>query len=99
MIIPGAEQAFPAADGEGKNALQFVMLRLVRPVHQSSHEAEAAGVIDGRAGASLHKWPRDGIHFHEAGIGESFLRGESVRGERCAQRGEAESVAGVKKTV
>jgi hypothetical protein len=33
VIIPCAQQAFPAADGEGKNALQFVVFRPVRPVH------------------------------------------------------------------
>jgi hypothetical protein len=71
----------------------------VRPVHQSSHQAEAAGVVNGCAGAALHKGARDGIHFHKARIGEPFLRGERVRSERCAQRGKAESVAGVKKTV
>jgi hypothetical protein len=76
-----------------------VVLGLVRPVHQSRHEAEAAGVIDGCAHAGLHKGARDGIHFHKARIGEPFLRGERVGGERCAQRGEAERVAGVEKTV
>ena len=35
----------------------------------------------------------------KAGIGQAFLRGERVRGERCAQSGEAERVACVKETV
>jgi len=33
VIVACAEQAFPAADGEGKNALQLVMFFFVRPVH------------------------------------------------------------------
>jgi hypothetical protein len=98
-IIPGAEQAFPTPHCQGQNALKLVVLGFVRPVHQSRHEAEAAGVIDSRAHAALHKGARDGIHFHKAGIGESFLRGEPVCGERCGQRGEAEFVARVKETV
>jgi hypothetical protein len=99
VIIPGAEEAFPTADGERKNALQLVVLGFVRPVHQSRHKAEAAGVIDGCAHAGLHKGARDGIHLDKARIGEPFLRRERVGGERCAQRGEAERVAGIEKTV
>jgi hypothetical protein len=81
VVIPDAEQAFPTADGERKNAFQFVVLGLVRPVHQSRHQAEAAGVVNSCAHAGLHKGPRNGIHLDKAGIGESFLRGERVRGE------------------
>ena len=99
MIIPGAEQAFPTSYRQGQNALQFVVLRFVRPVHQSRHKAEAAGVIDGCAHAALHKGARDGIHFHKAGIREAFLRGERVCSERSSQHGEAEGVARVKETV
>ena len=46
-IISCAEQAFPAADGEGQDAFQFVVFRFVRPVHQSRQQAEAAGVVSG----------------------------------------------------
>jgi hypothetical protein len=99
VIVPGAEQAFPAADGERQNAFQLVVLGFVRPVHQSRHQAEAAGVVSGCAHAGLHKRARDGIHLDKARIGQAFLRGERVSGEGCAQRGEAESVAGIKKTV
>ena len=99
MIVAHAQQAFPASYRQGQNALQLVVLGFVRPVHQSRHEAEAARVINGCAGAALHKGARDGIHFHKAGIGEAFLRGERVCSERCGERGEAEFVARVKETV
>src|SRR6266571_1228478 len=84
-VIPEAQQAFPPADGEWQNAFQLVVVFLVCPIHHSRHEAKAAGVVCGRAHAGLHKWARDRVHLMKAGIGESFLRGERVGGERCAQ--------------
>lgn len=77
-IIARAEQAFPAADGEGEDVLQFVVVRSMCPIHQACNQAKAAGVVGGSAQAGLHKWPRDGIHFSKAGIGESLLSGECV---------------------
>jgi hypothetical protein len=76
-----------------------VVFRPVCPVHQARQQAEAAGVVSGGAQAGLHKGTRDGIHFSKAGIGEPFLRGERVGGERYAQGSEAEGVASVKKTM
>jgi len=74
VIVPNAEQAFPAADSEGKNALQLVVLGPVRQIHQSGEQAEAAGIVGGGACPGLNKGPRDGVHFSKAGIGETFLR-------------------------
>lgn len=99
MIVAHAEQAFPTADSHGKNAFQFVVLFFVRPIHQSRHQAETAGVINSGTRAGLDKRARDWIHFHKAGIGEPFLRGERIRGERRAQSSEAELVARVKEAV
>lgn len=98
-IISCAEQAFPSADGEGQDALQFMVLCFVRQIHQACQQAKAAGVISGSAHAGLHERSRDRIHFSEAGIGQTFLRGECVRGERHAESCEAKSITSVKKTV
>ena len=81
MIVAHAEQAFPSADGEGQNALQFVVLGPVRQIHQPGEQAEAAGIIGRSACPGLNKGPRDGVHFSKAGIGQPFLRGQRV----CAQ--------------
>jgi hypothetical protein len=80
-IVTHAEQAFPAADGEGQNALQLVVLGPVRQIHQPGEQAEAAGIVGGGARTGLNKRPRDGVHFSKAGISKTFLRGERV----CAQ--------------
>jgi len=98
-VIPEAQQTFPSAHGEGQDAFQLVMFFLVRPVHHSRHEAEAAGVVGGGADAGLHKGARDGIHLMKAGISQAFLRGECVGGERCAERRQSECIARIKKTV
>ena len=99
VVIARAEQAFPSTDGEGQDAFQFVVLRPVRPVHQACQQAEAACVVSGSAHASLHKGTRDGIHLSEAGVGQAFLGGERIGGERHAQGSEAEGITGVKKTM
>lgn len=98
-IITRAEQAFPTTDSERQDALEFMVFRLVRPVHQAREQAEAAGVVSGSAQTRLHKGTRNGIHFSESGIGEAFLCGERVGGKRYAQRSETEGIAGVKKVV
>jgi hypothetical protein len=98
-VVARAEQTFPSADGEGQDTLQFVVLCLVRPIHQARQQAKAAGVISGSAHAGLHEWSRDGIHLSKAGVGESFLGGKCIRGERHAESCEAESIASVKETV
>lgn len=98
-VIARAQQAFPTADSERQDALEFMVFRLVRPVHQSRQQAEAAGVVSGGAYARLHEGTRDGIHFSKTGIGESLLRGECIRGKRYAEGREAECVASIKKTV
>lgn len=58
-VISETQQTFPAADGEGQDAFQPVMFFLVRPVHHSRHQAEAAGVVCGlRPGESAQRGAR-----------------------------------------
>lgn len=78
VIVPVAEDGFPTSNCEGHDAFQFVVSGPVRQIHPACEQSKAAGGVCGGPAPGLHKRTRQWIHFIEAGIRKSLLRGESI---------------------